>query len=233
MRGFRGRFQPPFTQGGPTMSAAIVARSETSFTVQVEIPYGSSMLDFEQAIQDRLNQAGVVATEEALRQFDTDGSPIVIGSVKFTSKGPLPKEYQTPYGVATVPRHVYQSPQGGKTYCPLDRDARIVTSSTPRFAKMIAHKYAEFGSGRVLIDLGAIRTSRSLRAGFLFTYTLGENRRFPTHSSQGERPCPGANPANGESRRRPHSHREIVSRRSGLRSRTSSSRSKPNAATGA
>jgi hypothetical protein len=135
------------------MSAAIVARSETSFTVQVEIPYGSSMLDFEQAIQDRLNQAGVVATQEALQQFDTDGSPITIGSVKFTSKGRLPKEYQTPYGVATVSRHVYQSPHGGKTYCPLDRDARIVTSSTPRFAKMIAHKYAEFGSGRVLIDL--------------------------------------------------------------------------------
>ena len=108
------------------MSASIVARSETSFTVQVEIPYGSSMLDFEQAIQERLNQAGVVATQEALQQFDTDGSPITVGSVKLTSKGQLPKDYQTPYGVATVARHVYQSPQGGKTYCPLDRDARII-----------------------------------------------------------------------------------------------------------
>lgn len=135
------------------MSAAIVARSGTSFTVQVEIPYATSMLNAEEIIQDRLNQAGVVATQEALQQFDTDGSPIVIGSVKFTSKGQLPKEYQTPYGVAIVARHVYQSSQGGKTYCPLDRDARIVTSSTPRFAKMIAHKYAEFGSGRVLLDL--------------------------------------------------------------------------------
>lgn len=135
------------------MSAAIVARYETSFIVQVEIPYGSSMLDFEQAIQERLNQAGIVATQEALQQFDTDGAPIMIGSVKFTSKGPLPKDYQTPYGVATVARHVYQSPQGGKTYCPLDREARIVVSSTPRFAKMIAHKYAEFGSGRVVLDL--------------------------------------------------------------------------------
>src|SRR3954453_7833637 len=135
------------------MSAAIVARSETSFTVQVEIPYTSSMLDFEQAIQDRLNQAGVVAPAEAVRQFATDGAPIAIGAVKFTSKGPLPKEYQTPYGVATVARTVYQSTQGGKSYCPLDRDARIIVSSTPRFAKMIAHKYAEFGSGRVLLDL--------------------------------------------------------------------------------
>ncbi len=135
------------------MSATVVARSETSFTVQVEIPYSSSMLDFEQTIQERLNQAGVVATQEALQQFDTDGAPIRIGAVKFTSKGPLPKEYQTPYGVATVARHVYQSSHGGATYCPLDRDACIVVSSTPRFAKMIAHKYAEFGSGRVLIDL--------------------------------------------------------------------------------
>jgi hypothetical protein len=135
------------------MSATIIARTESSFTVQVEIPYGSSMLDFEQIIQERLNQAGVVATQEALQQFDTDGSPITVGSVKFTSKGQLPKEYQTPYGVATVTRHVYQSSQGGKTYCPLDRDARIVTSSTPRFAKLIAHKYAEFGSGRVILDL--------------------------------------------------------------------------------
>ena len=61
------------------MSATIVARSESSFTVQVEIPYTSSMLDFEQTIQERLNQAGVVATQEALQQFDTDGSPITIG----------------------------------------------------------------------------------------------------------------------------------------------------------
>jgi hypothetical protein len=112
------------------MSASIVARSETSFTVQVVIPYASSMLDFEQTIQERLNQAGVVATEEALQQFDTDGSPITVGSVKFTSKGQLPKDYQTPYGVAAVARHVDQSSQGGKTYCPLDRDARIVVSST-------------------------------------------------------------------------------------------------------
>ncbi len=137
------------------MSAAIIARSESSFTVEVEIPYGSSMLDFEQTIQERLNQAGVVATQEALRQFDTDGSPLTIGPVKFTSKGQLPKEDQTPYGVATVARHVSRSSQGGKTFCPLDRDARIVTSSTPRFAKMITPKDAEFGSGRVILDLEA------------------------------------------------------------------------------
>jgi hypothetical protein len=88
-----------------------------------------------------------------LQKFDTDGAPITVGPVKFTSKGRVEKDYQTPYGVATVARHVYQSPQGGPTYCPLDRDARIVVSSTPRFAKVIWHKYAEFSSPQVQVDI--------------------------------------------------------------------------------
>jgi hypothetical protein len=135
------------------MPAAIIARTDAAFTIRVEIPYGSSMLDFEEVIQQRLNEAGVLATQEALQRFDADGSPIQVGDTKLTSKGKLLKEYQTPYGVAPIERYVYQSSRGGKTYCPLDRDARIVVSSTPRFAKMVSHKYAEFGSARVIKDL--------------------------------------------------------------------------------
>src|SRR5215471_7313053 len=135
------------------MNATIIARTPTSFTLRVEIPYNGSMLDFEEALQRRLNEAGVIATAEGLKQFDADGSPITVGSVKLTTKGPVEKDYQTPYGVATVARHVYQRPQGGPTYCPLDRDARIVVSSTPRFAKVLSHKYAEFSSPRAQIDL--------------------------------------------------------------------------------
>lgn len=135
------------------MSAQIIDRTETGFTVQVTIEYNRSMLDFEETLQAQLNGAGVLATQEGLRQFDTDGSPITVGSIKFTSKGLVEKDYQTPYGVATIERHVYQSYEGGATYCPLDRDARIIVSSTPKFAKMISSKYAEFGSARVKRDL--------------------------------------------------------------------------------
>jgi hypothetical protein len=135
------------------MPAQIVDRTESGFTLQITIPYRRSMLDFEEDLQQQLNAAGVLATQEGLRQFDTDGSPITIGSLKLTTKGQRPKDYQTPYGVATVERHVYQSSQGGAIYCPLDRDARIVVSSTPKFAKMVSSKYAEFGSARVRHDL--------------------------------------------------------------------------------
>ena len=37
------------------MPATIVARTESAFTVQIEIPYDSSMLNAEETIQQRLN----------------------------------------------------------------------------------------------------------------------------------------------------------------------------------
>jgi hypothetical protein len=40
------------------------------------------------------------------------------------------KAYQTPYGEVVVARHVYQSAGGGKTYCPMERNTRIVVTST-------------------------------------------------------------------------------------------------------
>jgi hypothetical protein len=135
------------------MPAKLVERTDRDVTVQITIPFGNSMLTFEESLQKEMNQAGVLATEEQLKRFDTDGAPIVLGGTKFTSKGQVPKEYQTPFGVATVRRHVYQSPEGGPTFCPLDRDARIVVSSTPRFAKIVASKYAGAGSAWVRRDL--------------------------------------------------------------------------------
>jgi len=136
------------------MAAVIVARNEKSFTVQVEIPYCKSMLAFEDAIQTSLNLGGVSATAEALSRFDTDGSPILMGETKFTSKGKAAKVYQSAYGQVLLERYVYQSSKGGRLFCPLERDARIVGTSTPKFAKMLAHKYADMGSLRVLKDLG-------------------------------------------------------------------------------
>jgi hypothetical protein len=113
------------------------------------------MLDTEEAIQQALNHAGVLATAEALHQFDTDGSPLVFGSTRWTSKGQEPKTYQTPYGEVSVDRHVYQTGAGGTTFCPLERDARIILTATPRFAKQVSNKYGEGPAARVVKDLTA------------------------------------------------------------------------------
>ena len=111
------------------------------------------MMDYEEQILQALNEAGRQATGQCLEQYDADGSPIVIGGVKLTSKGRVLKSYQTPFGETAVERHVYQSSEGGPTFCPLDQQARIVNSSTPRFAKMCAFKYATLNSTLAQRDL--------------------------------------------------------------------------------
>jgi hypothetical protein len=140
------------------MSATIIKTEKKGITVQVYIPIpegkeNMSMLEREELIQQGINQAGQLATEYALSQFDTDGSPITVKEKKHTSKGQVSKSYQTPYGEVVLCRHVYQTNEGGCTFCPLDNDARIITSATPKLAKMVSSKYSESGAPQVQRDL--------------------------------------------------------------------------------
>lgn len=135
------------------MNANITSRSERSFKLEIEIPYSSNMLDAEERIQQCLNTGGVLATKEMMEMHDTDGSPILIGEKKLTSKGKESKEFQTPYGAIEVERHVYQYSSGGKTYAPMDCACKIIGSSTPKFAKMISSKYANDSAPGVQRDL--------------------------------------------------------------------------------
>jgi hypothetical protein len=136
------------------MTVSILERNAEYVTIQIQIPLNSaSLLESEEVIQTVLNEAGTLATGEALKQFDTDGSAIEVSGAKWTSKGKLPKTYQTPYGSVDIHRHVYQSSEGGTTFCPLEVDGRIIITSTPRFAKQMSHKYAEMSSPRLVADL--------------------------------------------------------------------------------
>ncbi len=53
-----------------------------------------------------------------------------------------------------VEQNVYQGSNGGETYCPLEKDARIVVTSTPRFAFIIDRSSAKMTSPQVENDLG-------------------------------------------------------------------------------
>jgi len=135
------------------MHAKIIESNSEGTMIQIWIPRKKEMLQKEEAILEAVNQVGLLATQDALSQFDTDGSPIQVGSRKYTSKGLQPKTYQCPFGEIELSRHVYQSNQGGSTYCPLDNDARILVFSTPKFAKMVSQKYSQIGSTHVQRDL--------------------------------------------------------------------------------
>lgn len=135
------------------MSASLVEVKGTRVKVELTVELSRSMLETEEAIQVALNEAGCITSREALRYFDTDGSPIKMGDEIWRTKGQQPKSYQTPYGEVELERHVYQRSGGGATYCPLEREARIVITSTPRFAKQVSSKFAQGTAREVQRDL--------------------------------------------------------------------------------
>lgn len=122
-------------------------------TVEVKVNINGPMLEVEQRIQQALNVAGCELTENALEQFDTDGTPLMTGSIKWTRRCKNTQTYQTPYGAVKVNRNVYQTSKGGKTYVPLEIGARMVRCATPRFAMIISNKYARLNAGAVVDDL--------------------------------------------------------------------------------
>ncbi len=133
--------------------AEIISRNANELTIQVTVKLSGSLLDMENAILDGCNEMGCLATTEALQKFDTDGSPLKLADTKLTARAKDNKTYQTPYGSVQLERYVYQSPRGGKIYCPLERNARIIRGATPKFAQQIANKYANMNAPAVCQDL--------------------------------------------------------------------------------
>src|SRR6266498_3530637 len=93
---------------------------EIHLSITMTLSPGTPMLDCEEQIRQALDAAGCLATQESLRQFDTDGSPLEMGQIRLTSKGLVANDYQSPYGEVRLARHVYQSRAGAKSFCPLD-----------------------------------------------------------------------------------------------------------------
>ena len=133
--------------------AEIIARHGNEITLQVTLKLSGSLLEMENVILDACNEVGCVATTEALQRFDTDGSPIKWGEVKMTARSKNNKTYQTPYGSVQLKRYVYQSAKGGRIYCPMEQNARIIRNATPKFAQQISHKYAVMNAPSVCLDL--------------------------------------------------------------------------------
>ncbi len=135
------------------MTAKVIGKGNGKFELTIEFEAHGNMLAIEDQLQNELNEGGRLVMREALSEFDTDGSPIMCGDVKFTSRGMFNKNYQTSFGVAEIQRHVYQSSKGGKTFCPLEEKACIELNATPRYAKIVSGKYANMGAGQVVEDL--------------------------------------------------------------------------------
>lgn len=135
------------------MSTELVKQDGDEITVQFTFKITGAMLKDEQALQQSLNEAGQLAMQPMLEQFDTKGEPIRVGGIKHTLRERSPQTYETPYGPVKVLRNTYQSSKGGRGYVPLEIDARMVLNSTPRYAQIVAGKYARLGADAICEDL--------------------------------------------------------------------------------
>ena len=133
------------------MAVQIISTQNDKLVFQVEIPLSGNIGVVEDKIQKYCNELGNTATEHLLKNLDTDGSPIMVGNKSFSSKGTTRKMYHTPYGDVSIERHVYQSSQGGKLYCPLDVNGRILNGATPKYARMLSSKYANMSAPDVIV----------------------------------------------------------------------------------
>ena len=140
---------------------------ELEITIKTRL--SGNMLECEEQLQDALNEGGQLATEHLLKRHDTDGTTIVQASERWYSKGEQPKKYETPYGTVTVNRHVYQRHTGGSTLCPMEQSARIIVTSTPRYAKILTGKYARMSCRMASEDLYESNRRKAVPAHFVRT----------------------------------------------------------------
>jgi len=133
--------------------ASIINKTSNRVEIKITVDLGGSLLENEVALQDTLNEAGVLAMGPMLEKLDRDGSAFIVGNQKFTAQQYQNQKYETPYGPVHVKRYLYQTSKGGKTYCPLEDRGRFVMNATPRYAKMVTSKYTNFGADALRADL--------------------------------------------------------------------------------
>jgi hypothetical protein len=78
------------------MEAKLIKKEGRKVTYEITLDMEGSMLEMEDQIQAAVNELGMKATHEALNSFDTNGSPLTIGGVKYTSKGRSKKKSKRP-----------------------------------------------------------------------------------------------------------------------------------------
>ena len=134
-------------------STKIVEKNENTFVIQFEIPRKSSMLEAEEILQEKLNEVGVIGTGELMKKIDRNAFLSRSEDTNSISKGKIKKTYQTPYGETEIECHIYQNSKDREIFCPLEQDARIIGTSTPKFTKMVISKYSEIGASGASKDL--------------------------------------------------------------------------------
>jgi len=122
-------------------------------TFEVDLAESESFLDCEEKIMETVNAVGREMTSHSLQSHDITSSIIVLGGITAYGKGVSNEVYQSPYGQVEIPRHVFQTSQGGRVIIPLEISAKMVDKTTPKFAKQLSSKYTSMSARELVEDL--------------------------------------------------------------------------------
>lgn len=78
------------------MEAKLIRKEGRKVTYEITFEMEGSMLEMEDQIQSAVNELGMKATHEALNTFDTNGGPVIVGGVKYSTKGRSKKKSRPP-----------------------------------------------------------------------------------------------------------------------------------------
>jgi len=120
----------------------------------VKIPTESKNQKFiktEEDIEKSVNELGRILTKDAMEKLDKEEDVLERNGEKITLKKKVNKEYKTPYGSTIVARNIYKS-SSGKSYCPIEDEASIIYTATPKLARSISSKYIKMGAVDVVRD---------------------------------------------------------------------------------
>jgi hypothetical protein len=82
------------------MAACIIHQAAHELTLQVKVNISGTLLDAEERIQDAVNEVGCLATQEALKPFDTDGSATCAEHSRSISQGGIKWTARTLSGIS-------------------------------------------------------------------------------------------------------------------------------------
>ena len=122
--------------------------------VSVTVPAGTSMLEAEDLLMGKINEAGATLTGHLLTARDASAQPFEREGRRFTAKSKKEvRHVETPYGCAVVWRRAFQSSLGGVCLYPMDETACLMGAATPKFAQMVSRKLVELPAAEVVRDL--------------------------------------------------------------------------------
>lgn len=166
-------------------SVRVISYKNGKMTFEVDLAEGQSFLESEDRIMETVNAVGREMTAQSLQAHDVFTDRIVLGNIIAYSKGISNEVYQSPYGPVEIPRHVFQTSQGGKVIIPLEISAKTIDKTTPKFAKQVSSKYTKMSARELVEDLEQ-NHGRSVSAAYLQDVVSSVGAEIESSMSDGQ-----------------------------------------------